>query len=44
MQAVDKKWDELIRTCVKNGDGRSVRLWSFEVKITLLFRIFFNKN
>lgn len=35
MQAVDKEWDELIRTCVKNGDGQSVRLWSFEVKITL---------
>jgi len=35
MQAVDKEWNELIRTCVKNGDGQSVRLWSFEVKITL---------
>jgi len=35
MQAVDKEWNELVRTCVKNGDGQSVRLWSFEVKITL---------
>lgn len=35
MQAVDKEWNELVRTCVKNGDGQRVRLWSFEVKITL---------
>ena len=35
MQAVDKEWNELVRTCVKNGDGQSVRLWSFEVKIAL---------
>lgn len=35
MQAVDKEWNELVRTCVKNGDGQSVRLWSFEVKIVL---------
>jgi len=35
MQAVDKEWNELVRACVKNGDGQSVRLWSFEVKITL---------
>ena len=35
MQAVDKEWNELVRTCVKNGDGQSVRLWSFEVKIIL---------
>ncbi len=35
MQAVDKEWNELVRTCVQNGDGQSVRLWSFEVKIIL---------
>ena len=35
MQAVDKEWEELIRTCIKNGGGQNVRLWSFEVKITL---------
>ena len=32
MQALDKEWNELIRTCVKHGSGQSVRLWSFEVK------------
>ncbi len=32
MQPVDKDWNELIRTCVKQGAGQSVRLWSFEVK------------
>lgn len=32
MQPVDKEWDELIRSCVKQGAGQSVRLWSFEVK------------
>ncbi|OQY02285.1 MAG: HrgA protein [Desulfobacteraceae bacterium 4572_130] len=32
MQPIDKKWDELIRNCVKQGAGQSVRLWSFEVK------------
>lgn len=32
MQPIDKEWDELIRTCVKQGAGQSVRLWSFEVK------------
>ena len=26
------KWNELIRSCVKQGAGQSVRLWSFEVK------------
>jgi len=35
MQAVDKGWDNLVRTCVQNGEGQSVKLWSFEVKITL---------
>jgi len=32
MQPVDKGWDELIRSCIKQGAGQSVRLWSFEVK------------
>ena len=32
IQPVDKEWHELVRTCVKGGGGRSVRLWSFEVK------------
>lgn len=32
LQTVDKEWDELIRNCVKQGTGQSVRLWSFEVK------------
>jgi hypothetical protein len=32
MQAIDKEWHELVRTCVQQGEGRRVRLWSFEVK------------
>ena len=32
MQTVDKEWNELIRNCVQQGTGQSVRLWSFEVK------------
>jgi hypothetical protein len=32
MQTVDKEWNELIRNCIKQGAGQSVRLWSFEVK------------
>lgn len=32
MQPIDKEWNELIRSCVKQGAGQSVRLWSFEVK------------
>lgn len=32
MQPIDKEWSELIRSCVKQGAGQSVRLWSFEVK------------
>lgn len=32
MQPIDKDWNELVRTCVKQGAGQSVRLWSFEVK------------
>jgi hypothetical protein len=32
MQPIDKEWNELVRNCVKQGAGQSVRLWSFEVK------------
>ena len=32
MQPLDKKWHELVKTCVKHGSGQNVRLWSFEVK------------
>lgn len=32
MQPIAKDWHELVRTCVLQGDGQSVRLWSFEVK------------
>ena len=32
MQTVDKEWNDLVRNCVKQGAGQSVRLWSFEVK------------
>lgn len=32
MQALDDRWNELIRTCVKHSSGQNVRLWSFEVK------------
>lgn len=32
MQPMDKEWNELVRSCVKQGAGQSVRLWSFEVK------------
>jgi len=32
MQPIDKDWNDLIRTCVKQGAGQRVRLWSFEVK------------
>jgi len=35
LQAVDKEWNSLVRTCIKEGNGKSVRLWSFEVKIRL---------
>ena len=35
MQTVDKEWNELVRSCVKNSNGQRVRLWSFEVKKTL---------
>ncbi len=29
MQPVDKGWNDLVRTCVSQGGGQSVRLWSF---------------
>ena len=32
MQTVDKEWNDLVRSCVKQGAGQTVRLWSFEVK------------
>lgn len=32
MQALDNRWNELVRTCVKHSSGQNVRLWSFEVK------------
>ena len=35
MQVLDREWNELVRSCVKNGGGQSVRLWSFEVKVEL---------
>lgn len=35
MQLVDKEWDEIVRSCVKQGVGQRVRLWSFEVKKAL---------
>lgn len=35
MEPVDKEWNQLVRTCVQQGGGQSVRLWSFEVKKVL---------
>ena len=32
MQALDNRWNELVKTCVKHSSGQNVRLWSFEVK------------
>lgn len=32
IQPIDKKWHELVKSCVKHGSGQNVRLWSFEVK------------
>jgi hypothetical protein len=32
VQPVAKNWHELVRTCVLQGGGQSVRLWAFEVK------------
>jgi len=32
MEPLDQAWDEAVRTCVRHGNDKSVRLWSFEVK------------
>lgn len=32
MEPLDQGWDEAVRTCVRHGNDKSVRLWSFEVK------------
>lgn len=32
LEPMDKHWDEVVKECVRHGDGRAVRLWSFEVK------------
>lgn len=32
MEPLDQSWDESVRICVRNGNDKSVRLWSFEVK------------
>lgn len=32
MQALDSKWNDLVKSCVKHSSGQNVRLWSFEVK------------
>jgi len=35
IQPIDKEWNELVRSCVQQGSGQNVRLWSFEVKKVL---------
>ena len=35
LEPMDKHWDEVVKECVRHGDGRAVRLWSFEVKKSL---------
>jgi hypothetical protein len=32
MEPLDQGWQDSIRTCVRNGNGQAVKLWSFEVK------------
>jgi hypothetical protein len=32
MEPLDQGWHENVQTCVRNGNGQAVRLWSFEVK------------
>lgn len=32
MEPIDQQWHDLVRSCVRDGDGQRVRLWSFEVK------------
>ncbi len=35
MEPLDQSWDEAVRTCVRHGNHRAVKLWSFEVKKAL---------
>ena len=35
MEPVAQKWHQYVKSCVLQGGGQSVRLWSFEVKKTL---------
>lgn len=35
MQAIDRKWHNDIKMCIKHSAGQKVRLWSFEVKKTI---------
>jgi hypothetical protein len=32
MEPLDSGWQQSVRTCVREGNGQAVRLWSFEVK------------
>lgn len=32
MEPLDQLWNESVRTCVRHGNDKSVRLWAFEVK------------
>jgi len=32
LEPLDQLWNESVRTCVRHGNDKSVRLWSFEVK------------
>jgi len=32
MQPLDQNWQDNIKTCVRQGNGQAVKLWSFEVK------------
>ena len=32
MEPLDKSWSQAVKTCVRFGNDKSVRLWSFEVK------------
>lgn len=34
-EALDKTWRESVRTCVREGNHKSVKIWSFEVKKNL---------
>lgn len=35
MQAIDKKWHNDVKSCIKHSSSQKVRLWSFEVKKTI---------